>query len=89
MVSTVIEFDENRRIAWQTWPPIGRFIAGGRIWRYELEPVAGGTRVRESWDISQEKMKALVTIGKAREKTRQSMAKTLENIEKICANEMG
>ena len=40
MVSTVIEFEENRRIAWQSTisGPLGRFI-GGRIWRYELEPV--------------------------------------------------
>ena len=29
----------------------GRFL-GGRIWRYELEPVDGGTKVTESWDIS-------------------------------------
>ena len=88
MVSTVIEFEENRKIAWQTWPPIGKFMAGGRIWRYELEPVEGGTRVTETWDISQEKIKALVNMGgKTAEHTRGSMEKTLENIEKICANQ--
>src|SRR5215212_7794352 len=40
MVSTVVEFEEDRRIAWQTRgpTPLGRFVAG-RIWRYELEPV--------------------------------------------------
>ena len=46
----------DRRIAWQTYSTIGwlaRF-GGGRIWRYELEPVDGGTLVRETWDISQE-----------------------------------
>ena len=55
MVSTVIEFEENRRIAWQTRGPtaIGRLVAG-RIWRYEIEPVEGGSLVRESWDITQE-----------------------------------
>ena len=55
MVNTVIEFEENRRIAWQATMAgfLGRFV-GGRIWRYELEPVEGGTRVRESWDISQD-----------------------------------
>ena len=54
MVSEVIEFEENRRIAWQTRGPgaIGK-RAGGRIWRYELEPRDGGTQVRESWDITQ------------------------------------
>ena len=55
MVNTVIEFEENRRIAWKATIAgfMGRFV-GGRIWRYELEPVEGGTRVRESWDISED-----------------------------------
>jgi len=79
MVSTVIEFEPNRRIAWQTAPPIGSSLAGGRIWRYELEPVEGGTKVRETWDISQEKIKFLVRP--ARKKTVESMTKTLERIE--------
>ena len=47
MESTVIEFEEDRRLAWQTRGPtaIGRLV-GGRIWRYELEPQDGGTLVR-------------------------------------------
>ena len=38
MTNTVIEFEQDRRIAWQTVlaGPLGRFI-GGRIWRYEFE----------------------------------------------------
>jgi hypothetical protein len=83
MVSTVIEYDENRRLAWQTTTPLPVLghVVGGRIWRYELEPVEGGTRVRESWDITQEKVKALVRP--LRNSTRQSMEKTLERIEQI------
>jgi len=57
MTNEVIEFDDGKRIAWQTRPSgsfQGRFF-GGRIWRYELEPADGGTLVRESWDISREK----------------------------------
>ena len=82
MESTVIEFEENRRIAWQTRPPgIFANLGGGRIWRYELEPADGGTRVRESWDISQERIKALVKP--AAKKTREAMEKTLERIEAI------
>lgn len=83
MVSEVIEFDENRRIAWQSRPPskIGSKLGGGRIWRYELEPVNGGTRVRESWDISQEKIKAIVKP--ARKRTRVAMEKTLARIEEL------
>ena len=82
MVSTVVEFEENRRIAWQTRgpTPLGRFVAG-RIWRYELEPVEGGTRVRETWDLSEEAVKALVRP--AAGKTRESMEKTLARIEEL------
>jgi uncharacterized protein YndB with AHSA1/START domain len=87
MESEVIEFEDNRCIAWQSAPPsgVGRKLGGGRIWRYELEPVDGGTRERESWDISQEKggSKWLVGSGGARKRTRENMAKTLENIERI------
>jgi uncharacterized protein YndB with AHSA1/START domain len=83
MVSEVIEFEDGRRIAWQTRPPgsIGARLAGGRIWRYELEPVDGGTRVRETWDISQERVKAVVRP--ARKRTIEAMSKTLERIEQI------
>ena len=58
MVSKVIEYDDNRRIAWQSRPkgPIGMLV-GGRIWRYELEPADGGTRVRESWDITRDRQR--------------------------------
>ena len=87
MESTVIEFEPDRRIAWQTRPP-GRIpgkLGGGRIWRYELEPVDGGTRVRESWDISQEVVKFIVKP--ARGKTIKAMADTLERIEKLLASE--
>jgi Polyketide cyclase / dehydrase and lipid transport len=82
MVSTVIEFEQDRRIAWQSRPGgfVGKFVAG-RIWRYELEPVEGGTRVRESWDISQDHQRALLRLGGLPEKTAKSMATTLEHIE--------
>ncbi len=81
MVSTVIEYEENRRIAWQTNGPtrIGKLV-GGRIWRYELEPVDGGTLVRESWDISQESAATRSIVRKGAAKTKKDMAKTLERI---------
>lgn len=85
MESTVIEYEDGRRIAWQTRPP-GRIPAkfgGGRIWRYELEPVEGGTLVRETWDISQEVVKAMVRPIRGR--TRQAMTATLERIEALVA----
>jgi uncharacterized protein YndB with AHSA1/START domain len=89
MVSTVIEYEGDRRIAWQTRPPgrLPAMLGGGRIWRYELEPVAGGTLVRESWDISQEVVKAVVRP--ARRKTRDAMTATLARIEEVLAAEPG
>ncbi|HEX3705521.1 MAG TPA: SRPBCC family protein [Mycobacteriales bacterium] len=82
-VSTVIEYEPGRRLAWQTYPTVGGRLAGGRIWRYELEQVEGGTRVRETWDISQERVKAIVRPARAR--SIESMTKTLERIEQILA----
>jgi uncharacterized protein YndB with AHSA1/START domain len=83
MLSEVIEFDENRRIAWQTKPPVswGAKLGGGRIWRYELEPVDGGTLVRESWDISQEASLSKPFVSRAGKKTAENMDKTLARIE--------
>ena len=43
--------------------------------------VVGGTRVRESWDISQERVKAIVRP--ARGRTRAAMEKTLATIEEL------
>ena len=84
MVSTVVEYEENRRIAWQSRPAgrLGR-ISAGRIWRYELEPVDGGTRVRESWDLSQDKQRRLLKLGPIPAQHRSQMEKTLERIEEI------
>ena len=83
MVNEVIEFEENRRITWQTKPPVswGAKLGGGRIWRYELEPVDGGTLVRETWDISQESAATRSIVRKGAAKTKQDMAATLERID--------
>ncbi len=83
MFNTVVEFEENTRIAWQPRPKqkIARFLAGGRIWRYELEPRDGGTLVRESWDIREEAHPFAVRA--MRSKVIDSMTKTLERIEQV------
>lgn len=80
MVNTVVEFEENALIAWQPRPSIGllRLGIGGRIWRYELTPQDGGTLVRESWDIRQEKLPFMVRP--MRSKTIDAMTKTLERL---------
>ena len=84
MVNTVIEYVENSRIAWQTRGPttIGKFV-GGRIWRYELEPVDGGTAVRETWDITQESKLTKPLIRSAGASTKENMATTLQMLDKL------
>jgi uncharacterized protein YndB with AHSA1/START domain len=84
MVSTVVEFEPNRRIAWQTHgpTPIGKYVAG-RIWRYEIEPVAGGSLVRESWDISKESALTRGLVRRGADHTRKNMEATLARIEEL------
>ena len=88
MISEVVEYEENRRIAWQSRPSglAGRFT-GGRIWRYELEPVDGGTRVRESWDISKDHQRLLLRRGPVARRTKESMEKTLDRIAELVAKD--
>jgi uncharacterized protein YndB with AHSA1/START domain len=84
MSNTVIEFEQDRLIAWKTVQsgPLGRFL-GGRIWRYEFEPVDGGTKVTESWDISQDKQAFFLKHPKVRQHTAASMSKTLDRLAEI------
>ena len=86
MASTVVEYEPDRRIAWQTRGPgpIGRHV-GGRNWRYELEPVDGGTRVQESWDITQESPVTRPLVRRGAKATARNMAATLERIEQLLA----
>ena len=87
MVSTVTEFDEGRRIAWSPKPANGRGARlVGRIWRYELEPVDGGTRVRETWDISHEALRFVLRYVAA-SRTRHDMAKSLERLEGLVTSQ--
>jgi uncharacterized protein YndB with AHSA1/START domain len=85
MKNTVIEFEPNRRIAWQTTAPgPASRLVGGRIWRYDLEPVEGGTLVRETWDISQETVKLLTEPMRSR--NIEGMTKTLERIDALVSS---
>jgi len=90
-VNRVVEFDEAKRIAWQTGPTgaMGKVVAG-RIWRYELEPVDGGTLVRESWDITPDHQRVLLKLGDIYSgKTRRDMERTLERLSQLVAGEEG
>ena len=74
MTYTVVEFEENRRIAWQHF--------GGHIWRYILEPVDGGTKVTEQFDYNGSKSVLMLKLRGSMSTNEKFMTKTLENIEK-------
>jgi uncharacterized protein YndB with AHSA1/START domain len=87
--NVVIEYDDNRRIAWQhsASGAIGTVLGPGAIWRYELEPTDGGTRVHETWDFSAVRgFKPLLRLARSRHDTRTAMEKTLANIETLLAS---
>ncbi len=90
-VNRVVEFEVNRRIAWQTGPTgfMQRLIAG-RIWRYDLEPTDGGTLVRESWDITPDHQRILLKLGDIySSKTRRDMERTLERLNQLVTGKTG
>lgn len=74
----VVEFEQDRRIAWKTSGLKG--LIGGRIWRYELEPTAEGTVVRETWDVSQDRQRFLLKRSRMAPAAKVGMRKTLERI---------
>ncbi len=77
--NTVVEFEPDRRIAWKTTiGPLG--LIGGRIWRYELEPVEDATLVRESWDVSEDRQRVMLRLGSMPKQAEDGMRATLERI---------
>ncbi len=80
--NVVVEFEQDRRIAWKTTGLFG--LIGGRIWRYELEPAGdGATLVRETWDVSQDKQKFFLKKGSMPDNTGKAMTKTLKRLAEL------
>ena len=78
MSNKVIEFEPDRRIAWQTTTFGG--VVGGRIWRYELTPTQDGTLVRETWDVSKDRQRPMLKIGSMPRQAEDGMRATLARI---------
>jgi uncharacterized protein YndB with AHSA1/START domain len=76
ITNEVVEFEENRRIGWRHW--------AHNVWRYELEPVEGGTRVRETFDYSNGRGQLLLRVTGTARKNQQSIEKTLERLAEFC-----
>lgn len=82
--NTVVEFEPDRRIAWQTRTLGG--LVGGRIWRYELTPTEGGTLVRETWDVSKDRQRPILKIGSMPRQTEDGIRATLARIAALVEN---
>lgn len=74
----VVDFDPPTTIAWRTTSLGG--VIGGRVWKYELLPVDGGTHVREIWDIGPDKQRAVLRRSPMPERTRRAMQASLERL---------
>ena len=68
----VVEFEENRRIAWHHFALF--------IWRYDLEEVEGGTLVTESFNYERPWAVVIIALGFP-EKNRAAMESTLQRLE--------
>ncbi|RDH77650.1 dimethyladenosine transferase [Mycolicibacterium moriokaense] len=82
--NTVIEFEPDRRIAWQTTALSG--VIGGRIWRYELTPADDATLVRETWDVSKDRQRPMLKMGPMPRHTEDGMRATLARIAALVEN---
>lgn len=74
----VVEYTEGRRIAWAH--------LGGWRWRYEFEPVEGGTEVTETFDWSTSRAGAYIDFMKWPEKNRRSIEATLARLDAFATN---
>lgn len=82
-VSTVVEHEPDRLIAWSSAGEVaGRRVVGGQRWRYELTPEGAGTRVRHSyvWGYAAARRLTIELPGYPR-RMRQAMAHTLRRLE--------
>ena len=75
MMNTVVEFEEGARIGWRHF--------GGHIWRYILEPVEGGTKVTEQFDMNTSKSQLMMRLTNAAENNGKNIEKTLANLVRV------
>ena len=73
ITNEVVAFEENRVIAWRHF--------GHHVWRYDLEPVEGGTRVTESFDWGSARFPPFYEWVGYPERHRQNMTETLARLD--------
>ena len=75
ITNTVVEFEENKQIAWRHF--------GGHVWRYILEPVEGGTQVTEQFDPTHSKAPLFLKLMKAETNNAKAIERTLDNLQEL------
>lgn len=75
LVNTVVEFEEPRRIAWRNF--------GRHVWRFELSPEGGGTRVRQTFDYGTNLFPPLLELFGFPAKNRTAMTATLARLDAL------
>lgn len=77
MRSTVVEYERERLIAWAHF--------GKHRWRWELEPIDGGTKVTESFDWSTSISPSFIERMGYPKRHEDNLAATLERLEAVVA----
>lgn len=72
IVNEVVEFEEGRLIAWRH--------LGGHRWRWQLEPVDGGTAVTETFDWSTSRSPIALEVMRVPARNKRSIEATLERL---------
>lgn len=75
ITNTVVEYEQDRLIAWRHW--------GRHRWRYELEPVEGDTTVTESFDWSTALVPKAIELAGYPTRHPPAMERTLERLERL------
>jgi uncharacterized protein YndB with AHSA1/START domain len=70
----VVDFEENRRIAWRHWYR--------HVWRWELEPTATGTRVTETFDYAPSLAPWVLERAGLVRKNEVAIGRTLQNLQR-------
>ncbi len=75
VTNTVVEFEPDRLIAW-CHPARAR-------WRYELEPVDGGTRITETFDYRRSPVRWGIELARMPQRNATSIRDTLRKLQEI------
>lgn len=78
MTNTVVEFEQDRLIAWQH--------VGGHRWRYELSEGEDGTTVTETFDWATSRAPLYITLMKWPQRHIGNMTRTLNRLEALVLN---